>query len=79
MKKVHTNKGFTMAELLIVVAIIAVLVAVAIPTFTQQLEKARQGVDIANLRDAYAAAMTYKIDNTAVITSADGSNAVMGS
>ena len=54
MKK--NNKGFTLAELLIVVAVIAVLVAVAIPTFTNQLEKSRQAVDISNLREAYAAA-----------------------
>ena len=32
------KKGFTLAELLIVVAIIAVLVAIAIPVFTAQLE-----------------------------------------
>ena len=38
MKK--SRKGFTLAELLIVVAIIAVLVAVAIPVFGNQLEKA---------------------------------------
>ena len=33
------NKGFTMAELLIVMAIMAVLIAVAIPTFTDLTEK----------------------------------------
>lgn len=52
----RNNKGFTLAELLIVVAVIAVLVAVAIPTFGSQLEKARQATDQANLRDVYAAA-----------------------
>ena len=50
------NKGFTLAELLIVVAIIAVLVAVAIPVFTAQLEKSREAVDISNIRGAKAAA-----------------------
>lgn len=50
------KKGFTLAELLIVVAIIAVLVAIAIPVFTSQLEKARQATDAANLRAAYAEA-----------------------
>lgn len=48
------NKGFTLAELLIVVAIIAVLVAVSIPIFTSQLKKARLAVDHSAIRDAYA-------------------------
>lgn len=48
------NKGFTLMEMLIVVAIIAVLVAIAIPTFTSALEKSREATDAANLRAAYA-------------------------
>lgn len=48
------NKGFTLAELLIVVAIIAVLVAIAMPIFVSQTEKAREATDIANMRGAYA-------------------------
>ena len=48
------NKGFTLAELLIVVAIIAVLVAVAIPVFTAQLNKAKYAADVANARAIYA-------------------------
>lgn len=43
--------GFTLAELLIVVAIIAVLVAVSIPVFTSQLEKSRRAVDLSNARN----------------------------
>ena len=54
-KKLHKNeKGFTLAELLIVVAIIGVLAAISIPIFSAQLEKAREATDIANLRTAYA-------------------------
>ena len=53
MKK-NNKKGFTLAELLIVVAIIAVLVAISIPIFTAQLEKAREATDMANIRSAYA-------------------------
>ena len=43
--------GFTLAELLIVVAIIAVLVAISIPIFTSQLEKSRRAVDLSNARN----------------------------
>ena len=39
------KKGFTLAELLIVVAIIAVLVAIGIPIFASQLEKSREAAD----------------------------------
>ena len=48
------NKGFTLAELLIVVAIIAILVAISIPIFSSQLEKSRRAVDMANARNVIA-------------------------
>lgn len=50
-----------MAELLIVVAIIAVLVAIAIPVFNSQLEKSRESTDLANVRAAYAQVMSAAI------------------
>ena len=56
MFKKLNKKGFTLAELLVVVAIIGVLVAVSIPIFTAQLEKAREATDQANIRSAYAVA-----------------------
>ncbi len=57
------KKGFTLAELLIVVAIIAVLVGVAIPIFTGQLEKARVATDQSNVRSAKAAAASEYMSN----------------
>ena len=54
MFKKLNKKGFTLAELLVVVAIIGVLVAISIPIFTAQLEKSREAVDAANIRAAYA-------------------------
>ena len=82
MKK--NNKGFTLAELLIVVAIIAVLVAIAIPVFSTQLEKSRDATSVANLRSAYAEAVTALLtgDSTSKvtlnITSGNGSIQVAG-
>lgn len=52
-----SKRGFTLAELLVVVAIIAILVAVSIPIFTGKLEDARKNTDLANERAAKAAAI----------------------
>mgnify|MGYP004697349799 CR=1 FL=1 len=54
LKKLTNKKGFTLMEMLIVVAIIAVLVAIAIPTFNGALTKSKEAADVANIRAAYA-------------------------
>lgn len=63
------EKGFTLMEMLIVVAIIAVLVAIAIPTFTSSLNKAKLAADEANVRAGYASVMVRilqdDVDNAA--------------
>ena len=57
-KKRKSKKGFTLMEMLIVVAIIAILVAISIPAFNAQLDNARTNTDLANERAAKAVAVT---------------------
>lgn len=59
-EKFRNKKGFTLIEMLIVVAIIAILIAVSIPLVGSALEKARDATDQANERAAKAeAAIKY--------------------
>lgn len=64
MKKLD-KKGFTLAELLIVVAIIAILVAIGIPAFSSATERSRESVDLANTRAAYAEFMAGTLSGDA--------------
>lgn len=54
----ENKKGFTLAELLVVVAIVAILVAISVPIFTTQLGKARRATNQANMRAAKVAAIS---------------------
>ena len=70
MKKLNSKKsgkkGFTLMEMLIVVAIIAILVAIAIPTYTNALTKAKEATDLANVRAYYAeTVMKHMLDDEA--------------
>lgn len=57
-KRKSGKKGFTLMEMLIVVAIIGILIAIMIPTFSNALTKARISADEANLRSYYATTIT---------------------
>lgn len=82
MKK--NRKGFTLMEMLIVVAIIAILIAVAIPTFSSALTKAKLATDEANLRALKGLIITEYLTEGTLTTSeqflsADGSSVVSAS
>lgn len=72
LKKLQNKKGFTLMEMLIVVAIIAVLVAIAIPVFNGALTKSKEAADVANVRATYAEWQTAMLtENTKAPTDND--------
>jgi len=54
MKKLTSKKGFTLIEMLVVISIIAILVAIIVPTVSTATAKAKFATDAANLRSAVA-------------------------
>ena len=56
------KKGFTLIEMLVVIAIIAVLVAIIVPTVSNSTNKAKAAADAANLR-SYAAKAAIELMN----------------
>ncbi len=71
--KMKSKKGFTLVELLIVVAIIAILAAIAIPQFNVYITKAKLTTLRSDLKHAYLAAQGYLIEREYAIVSDEGS------
>lgn len=57
------NKGFTLLEMLVVVAIIAILIALAYGLFKDQVIKAKVATDSSNVRNAKALAITAHLEH----------------
>lgn len=69
------KKGFTLIEMLVVIAIIAVLVAIIIPVVGNSTGKAQAATDAANLRSAQAALTIAVLDKGASTTQTDAGTA----
>ena len=65
MKKLTNKKGFTLIEMLVVIAIIAVLVAIIIPVVSSATTKAAAATDAANMRSLKAEIVTAYLSDGA--------------
>ena len=61
-QKSLTNKGFYLVELIIVIAIMAVLVGVLAPQFLKYVERSRKSTDVQNVASIVTALQTYAAD-----------------
>jgi prepilin-type N-terminal cleavage/methylation domain-containing protein len=62
------NSGFTLVEIMIVVAIIGLLAAIAIPNFARARTTSQQNACINNLRQIDGAKQSWALENTQVLT-----------
>ena len=73
-KKLREKKGFTLIELMIVVAIIGILAAIAIPNFLKFQAKAKQSEAKSNLGAVFTAETAYFGENNAYATTFANAN-----
>ena len=62
LNKKKNNKGFTLVELVIVVAILAILVGILAPQYTKYVENSRKTADVNNMDELVKAVQVYAID-----------------
>src|SRR3954447_26094199 len=67
----RTEEGFTLIELMVVVLIIAILLAIAIPSFLGARSNAQDRAAQSDARNALTAAKTYYVDSQKYVDSAD--------
>jgi type IV pilus assembly protein PilA len=73
------EQGFTLIELMVVVLIIAILIAIAIPTFLGARQRAQDKQAQSNMRNALTTEKTYYVDNQAYTATAANLSAIENS
>ncbi|MST57189.1 type II secretion system protein [Waltera intestinalis] len=67
-QKSLTNKGFSLVELIIVIAIMAVLIGVLAPQYLKYVERSRESADLTNYQEILSALQIYAADPSVTAT-----------
>lgn len=62
LNKKKNNKGFTLVELVIVIAILAIVVGLLAPQYTKYVEKSRKSADVDNMNEMVKAVQVYAVE-----------------
>jgi len=74
-KRIESEKGFTLIEMLIVIIILGILLAIAVPAYLKFKDRANANAAQANIRAAIPAFEAWNADNTGTATDIDSSAA----
>ncbi len=70
------NKGFSLVELIIVIAIMVVLIGLLAPQFVKYVEKSKESTDVQNLDSIVTVCQAYMADQPSAEITIDGSSGV---
>ncbi|WP_270424864.1 type II secretion system protein [Blautia intestinalis] len=78
LNKKKNNKGFTLVELVIAIAILAILVGLLAPQYTKYVEKSRKSADASNMDEMVKAVQVYAADGSNNIAVKTGETTIVG-